>query len=374
MKAKVRIKMIGGNDKITKGQNLSLIIASILGVGILSLPSQLAKSSGFNGIISIISGTIISILLVTMYTKLITRFKSKTIFEVIDEILPNPIAKIIDLLFILHYLITGAIIVRIFGDIIRMFLLRNTPLEVTILSLILAVSFITRKGIEPVARLAQIVLPLVVIPIFILFLSLIPELDFTNIYPVFQMNTVDVLKGIKTTVFSFIGIEIVLVSTAYVKNTDKILKYNILSVIFLGIMYLVAFIVVISEFGKEQTEDLLWPTLLLMKTVDVPGAFLENVDGIIISLWTFISIQILSIVLIQSNIVLNKSFKLKEVDFLSMTLLPIMYLLALFPDNIDEVYYYIDLFSNYLGVVIILIIPLILFVFVVITKKGDNKI
>lgn len=366
--------MIGGNDKITKGQNLSLIIASILGVGILSLPSQLAKSSGFNGIISIISGTIISILLVTMYTKLITRFKSKTIFEVIDEILPNPIAKIIDLLFILHYLITGAIIVRIFGDIIRMFLLRNTPLEVTILSLILAVSFITRKGIEPVARLAQIVLPLVVIPIFILFLSLIPELDFTNIYPVFQMNTVDILKGIKTTVFSFIGIEIVLVSTAYVKNTDKILKYNILSVIFLGIMYLVAFIVVISEFGKEQTEDLLWPTLLLMKTVDVPGAFLENVDGIIISLWTFISIQILSIVLIQSNIVLNKSFKLKEVDFLSMTLLPIMYLLALFPDNIDEVYYYIDLFSNYLGVVIILIIPLILFVFVVITKKGDNKI
>jgi spore germination protein len=207
-----------------------------------------------------------------------------------------------------------------------------------------------------------------------LFLSLIPELDFTNIYPIFPINPIEILKGIRTTLFSFIGIEIILISTAYVKNTDKILRYNILSGIFLGIMYLGTFIVVISEFGRKQTEDLLWPTLLLMKTVDVPGAFLENVDGIIIALWTFISVQILSIVLIQSNILLNKSFKLKELDFLSMPLLPLIYLLALVPDNIDEVYYYIDLFSNYIGVVIILIIPLIIFTFVVITKKGDNKI
>ncbi|WP_165442830.1 GerAB/ArcD/ProY family transporter [Senegalia massiliensis] len=366
--------MIGGNDKITKGQNFSLIIASILGVGILSLPSQLAKSSGFNGIIAIIIGTIISIILVIMYTKLMIRFKSKTIFEVIDEILPQPIVKIIDILFIFHYLISGAIVVRIFGAIIRMFLLRNTPLEITILSLILVVCYITRKGIEPIARLSQIVLPLVIIPIFILFLSLIPELDFTNIYPIFPINAIEILKGIRTTLFSFIGIEIILISTAYVKNTNKILKYNILSIIFLGIMYLSTFIVVISEFGRKQTEDLLWPTLLLMKTVDVPGAFLENVDGIIIALWTFISVQILSILLIQSNILLNKSFKLKELDFLSMPLLPLIYLLALVPDNIDEVYYYIDLFSNYIGVVIILIIPLIIFIFVVITKKGGNKI
>lgn len=366
--------MIGGNDKITKGQNFSLIIASILGVGILSLPSQLAKGSGFNGIIAIISGTIIMMILVIMYTKLMARFNSKTIFEVIDEILPQSIVKIIDILFIIHYLISAAIIVRIFGAIIRMFLLRNTPLEVTILSLILVVSFVIRKGIEPVARLSQIVLPLVIIPIFILFLSLLSELDFTNIYPLFQMNIGDILKGIKVTLFSFIGIEIVLISTAYVKDTNKILKYNVLSVIFLGIMYLATFVIVISEFGRKQTEDLLWPTLLLMKTVDVPGAFLENVDGIIIALWTFISVQILSIVLIQSNIALNKSFKLKEVDFLSMPLLPIIYLLALFPDNIDEVYYYIDLYSNYLGVTIVLIIPLILFSIVILRKKGDNII
>lgn len=373
MKVKVKIKMTGGNDKITKGQNASLIIASVLGVGILSLPRELAKSSGPDGAILIIIGTLISILLITIYTKLMLKFKGQTIVEIMDQILPKPITKIIEMIFVVYYLILAATIVRIFADVIKMFLLQNTPLEFIILSILLTIVYIVRKGIEGISRLVQVVLPLVIIPFFFLLLSLLMNLDFTNMYPLFRLNVMDILKGLKTVLFSFIGIDVILISTAYVNDTKKILRYNISAISFLGLIYLIIFIMVISQFGVEHTEDLLWPTLFLMKTIDIPGSFLENVHGVVIALWTFIILQILSIILILANIILSKSFKLKEIDFLSMSLLPIVYLLALFPENINEVYYYMGLFSNYLGTAITFIIPLSLFAISIFKKKGASK-
>ncbi|MGO1371721.1 MAG: GerAB/ArcD/ProY family transporter, partial [Senegalia sp. (in: firmicutes)] len=74
--------MTGGNDKITKGQSATLIIGSILGVGILTLPSELAKESGNSGIVMIILGTILSIFIITIFTKLMLKFESKTVVEI----------------------------------------------------------------------------------------------------------------------------------------------------------------------------------------------------------------------------------------------------------------------------------------------------
>lgn len=183
----------------------------------------------------------------------------------------------------------------------------------------------------------------------------------------------DIIRGLKVTLFSFIGMDIVLISMAYVEKPKKVLKYNISAIIFLGLIYLIIFIVVTCQFGMEQTKDLLWPTLFLMKTIDIPGSFLENIEGVVIGLWTFIVLQALSVILMQANIVLSKSFKLKEIDFLSIAIIPILYLLTLVPQNINEVYYYIGLFSNYLGTSVTFIIPFVLFGLSIFKKKGASK-
>ncbi|MGO1370009.1 GerAB/ArcD/ProY family transporter [Senegalia sp. (in: firmicutes)] len=366
--------MTGGNDKITKGQSATLIIGSILGVGILTLPSELAKESGNSGMIMIIIGTILSIFIISIFTKLMLKFESKTVVEIMDELLPRPIAIIFESIFVLFYISSAAAVVRIFADIVKMFLLKETPLEVIIISMLLASVYIVRKGIEGIARLVQVILPIVIIPFALLLISLIPELDFQSVNNIMRFNTSDILKGLNVSLFSFIGMDIVLISMAYVEKPKKILKYNISVISFLGLIYLIIFIVVTCQFGIEQTRDLLWPTLFLMKTINIPGSFLENVEGVVIGLWTFIVIQSLCVILMQTNIILSKSFKLKEIDFLAVAIIPILYLLALVPQNINEVYYYIGLFSNYLGTSVTIIIPFILFGLAIFKKKGASKI
>ncbi|MBS4537021.1 endospore germination permease [Clostridium sp. D2Q-11] len=366
--------MIGNNDKITKGQNAGLIIGSVFGVGILSLPSDLAKDFGSDGIMMLIIGSVLTILLVMIHTKLTLKFTGKTVVEIMDALIPKPIGVLFSIIFILFYIFSAASVVRISSEIVKMFLLQNTPLEVIIITMLISNVYIARKGIETIARLVQIIFPLAIIPFFILLLAIVPDLDFTNIYPIFQVGPMDIAKGIKVVMFSFIGTEIILISTAYLNDTKKVLRYNILSVVFLAVIYITIFIVVLTQFGRIQTMDLLWPTLFLMKTVDVPGTFLENVDGVVIGLWTFLTLQSLAIILMQGSVILSKSLKLKETNFMSMPLLPIIYILALVPENIAAAYEYIGLFSNYFGTAIAIVIPILLFsISLFKKKKGANK-
>lgn len=365
--------MIGGNDKITKGQNAGLIIGSVLGVGILSLPKDLADVAGPDGSILLIVATFITVLLVIMHSKIALKFPGKTVVEIIDELLPKPIGLIFNLMIICFFLGAAASVVRIFSEGIKMFILLNTPLEIIMMTMLLTNIYIVRKGIEPIARLVQILLPLALIPFFLISLALIPELKIVNIIPLFQIGFKEVFEGLKVAIYSFIGIEIILISTAYVDDTKKMLRYNILATAFLGFIYIFIFIIVISQFGINQTKDLLWPTLFLMKTVNIPGVFLENVEGIFIIIWTFIALQGLAIILVQASIILSKAFKLKEVNFMSMPLVPIIYILAIFPENIAEVYEYLGIFSNYLGTAVAIVIPIVLFIVSLFKKKGTEK-
>ncbi|MBS4535138.1 endospore germination permease [Clostridium sp. D2Q-14] len=365
--------MIGGNDKITKGQNAGLVIGSVLGVGILSLPKDLADIAGPDGVFLLIIATIIIILLVIVHSKIALKFPGKTLVEIMNDTLPKPIALMFIFIFIFFYLGAAASVVRVFSEGIKMFMLSRTPLEVIIMTMLLTNVYIVRQGIEPIARIVQIVLPLAIIPFFLISLALIPDLKMTNMLPLFQIGIKEVFQGLKVAAYSFIGTEIILISTAYVKDTKNALKYNILSTVFLGFIYIFIFIIVVTQFGIKQTADLLWPTLFLMKTVDIPGAFLENVEGIFITIWTLIALQGLAVILIQESIVISKALKLKESNFISMPLLPVIYVLAVFPENIAEVYDYMNIFSNYLGTVVALGIPLVLFIVLLFKKKGTKK-
>lgn len=365
--------MIGGNDKITKGQQSGILFVAILGVGILSLPSSLAKEFGGDGIFMILLGLIISSILVTIITKLMTRHQGKTIVKIVEELLPKPLAKIVLVLFLIYFLFIPAYIIRIFSAVIKMFLLNNTPLEIIILTMFLVTAYLLRKGIESIGRIVELIIPIVIIPYFIILITLIPEVDFGNLLPLFQISFRDVIKGIPLIMFSFFGFETLLVTTAYVDRPNKLLRYNLLSIVSISIIYLIIFSMCMAQFGKVEMQHLLWPTLSLMKTVYVPGAFIENVDGIVIALWTFLILGNISTSFYTGTIILSKSLNLKEYKMLVLPLVPIIYLISLIADNIGYVYEYIDIFIKTVGVVVVVFIPIMLFVISLLKGKGNNK-
>jgi len=366
--------VIGKNDKISNAQLWALLVNTIIGVGVLSLPSALAEKAENNGWVILIIASVISLILTMMITYLMTKYRGETLVEIGNKLVSKPVSYIVSILFVLYFIILSAFAVRIFAEVVKMFLLLRTPIEVVIITMLLTTAYVSRGGIEVLGRVSLIIIPIVVIPIFLLILALLPNLDFTNLLPVFRLGFKDILKALPSTVFSFAGFEFLFIYMTFVDDTDKSMRYNILAVLGVLFVYLVTFIVVIAQFGVDETVHQLWPTLSLMITIEVPGGFIENVQGIVMALWVLVVLTALGPAIYGSSLILSNLFKGKEFNYYVLPLVPIIYIISLIPDNLAQSYEYMEIFTYYFGTFASIFIPILYFVVSLLKKKEKGEV
>ncbi|WP_427337804.1 GerAB/ArcD/ProY family transporter [Caloranaerobacter sp. DY30410] len=361
--------MLKGNDKISANQVMFILLTTIIGVGILSLPRNAAQKASTDGWILIILGGITACIFTAVSVKLVKLFTNKTIVEFGRELVTTPVSNVISIILFIHFVIFSAFEIRIFAEVVKMFLLDDTPTEIIIISMLLVSAYLVRGGIEGLARMAELILPIVIIPVFLLLLSLIPDLDFTNLLPLFRTNPLDIIKSVHITFFSFMGYELILLISAYVKDTENLMKFNILSILIVMFVYIVFFVVSLSRFGENEVKHLLWPTLSLMKTIDLPGAFIENIEGIVMGLWVLSVFASLSPFYYSAALILCKLCRLKEHKYFVLPIMPFIYMLSLALDNIASVYDVMEKITSYLGTSVVVVIPVVYLIVALIKKK-----
>jgi len=368
---KVKIMTLGKNDKISNLQMSALLSGTMLGVGVLSLPALLADNLKTDGWVLLIINGIIASILVIIINKVARLYPGKTFIQFGKELVTAPVANIILIIFAVYLIGLGAFAVRIFAEVVKMLLLSQTPTEFIIITMLLTTSYIARVGIEGLARMVTIVLPIVLIPIILILISALPDLDYTNLLPTFRFSLTDLLKGIPTTFFSFIGFEFLLIYLGFVDKPKESVKYSLLSIGAVTFTYLVAFFVTLAQFGEIELTHQLWPVLSLMKTIQIPGAFIENIEGVVMAIWVFGVFTSLAPVLYGIAVILSGLFKAKEHNYFVLPVIPIIYVLSLVPDNLASVYAYMDTFTNYLGTFATIVVPVVFFIAALF--KGKRK-
>lgn len=365
--------MIGGDNKISNFQIAVLLINTIVGVGVLNLPSLLAGEVGTTGWIVLLLAGAIAALLVLMMTKLMSSYEGKDIVNVSSSLI-GKIATYISIILVITYMIAqGAFIVRVFGEVIKMFLLFSTPIEVIILTMLLTAVYTVRSGIDAIARFSILVIPFIVIPLLIIGTVLLQDLDYSNILPVFNMGPIEIIKSLPPALFSFGGIESILIYLYYSQKPKEAAKYSVLAVGVIVVIYLIAFLITLSRFGEKDLEAQLWPLLSLSKTVQFPNAFIENVEGIIMSIWVLIAFTTLISVIYTATFLVSKLFKSEKNRYFVGPVLPIIYILSLIPRNVVQVYDYTGVLTNYLGTFVTIVYPILLFIVSILKKKGEAK-
>lgn len=362
-------------NKTSNNQLKALIVSIIIGVGILSMPSSVAETMENGGWLSIILGGALSIPFIIIMNKLTRIYPGKTYFEFGKEIVPPFIFNIISIVFLIYYIITSAFTVRIFGEVIKAFLLETTPTEIIIIAMLLVTSYIGRCEIEVIARMAMIVYPIIILTTIGVVLFSIPGIDFTNLLPILPRTSISfkaVLKGTLITFFSYMGYEIILVAMGNVEKPDESLKYSMSAIIHVIVIYLLLFFITLSQFGIHELKRQIWPSLVLVREIGFPGFFVENLDGIVMAVWVMVVFATLGPFMYSSGIVLSSIFSTKEHDYFVTSMIPIIYALSLIPQNLRDVYRYMDISINVIGLISVVIFPTILFIIAKV-KKGREK-
>ncbi|WP_432406858.1 GerAB/ArcD/ProY family transporter [Wukongibacter sp. M2B1] len=364
------------NDTIASSQLFSILVNAIIGVGILSLPGTLAMTAGPDSLIVLVCGSIMFLILALFIQRLISKFPQKTIIEITDFVLFKPLGVLVGICYFIYTLSLVVLEVRSFGEITKNYLLINTPIEIIIISFLLTAVYLVRSGVESIARISVIILPLSIFPAILASLVAIPDLDFTYFLPVLRTPFSQIIKTLPKVFFSFLGFEVILFLSFFVKDTKNIKKTTIRTIGFVSIVYFIFTAITIARFGIVESKNLIWPVVTLFKSVDIPGTLLENVESVIMATWLLSIFMTIVIGYFGASFLLSRILKSKEQNYFALILLPLVYTLSLIPENIVEVSDYLQRFSNLMGTIFGAALPIVLLLFSLFrkkTKKGMKK-
>ncbi|WP_199622332.1 GerAB/ArcD/ProY family transporter [Paenibacillus alkalitolerans] len=364
---------------ISPRQSSSLVSSTIIGVGVLTLPRATTEYAKQSGWLSVVLGAICAMVAVAVITSLARRFPGKSIVAFSAEILSlgrnKTAGRVISFPFLLLYFaywgFTTVIVARIFGEVVITTVLTETPLEVIITTMLLTSLVLIFQDVEVLARVNEILLPIIVIPVLIIALSSYQSAKLYNLFPMREgVDWMSFLTGIMYTSFSYLGFEVLTLFLAHTHSDRKLLRLNLLGIAIPGLVYTLIAFSGIAVFGVDELRLLAWPTLELVKVTEVPGLILERLESAFLGVWVAAVFTTTANLYYSSCLIIKQMLGFKGHRIIALVLFPAYYYISLLPQNIHSLFEY-QTHLSFVGAIIALIIPLILLIVAVIRRKGD---
>jgi spore germination protein len=366
----------------TPGQAMSLNASTIIGVGVLVLPRSTTAQAHQFGWISVLLGLVIAIVSVYVIYKLGERFPGKSFVEYSRDLLGSKKHKWVGrvfsfplvLMYIFFWVFVTAAVARTFGEVVVTAVLTNTPLEVIIASMLIVCFMFSFYDAEVVARVNEVLLLIIVVPVLVISLSAYQTAQVENIMPLWPgHHWMDVMKGSVPALTSFLGYEVMMMFNARLKREKKMLKGQVLGLLIPGLVYLLIVIAGIMGFGYEEMSRQAWPTLELVKSVNVPGLILERLEAVFLGVWVAAVFTTAGNWYYCANWSTAQLLGIKNKGWTSLFYLVAIYLGAIYMSkNIEELFKILDL-VGYVGLAVAVVIPILLWGLAVVRKLDDRK-
>lgn len=345
---------------ITSFGLFSTIVVTVIGVGIFSYPREIVSIVGTDGwIVTILAGIIIYFLLYIAYSAIRLNGYNKLYF-ILKNNFGRLFGSIFAVIFIAYNVLAISLGMRIFTEVIKMYLLEKTPTEFIFVVTIFTAAYLIRSGLQSLIKFNEISFWIMFVPIIIILLFTLNKAEFSNILPVFNNSPYKYLEALKSTVYSFSGIEIIYIIAPFIKSKFSAIKTAGKSIFFITLFYVITVILSLAIFSKNQTNILLWPTITMMKSISVNGMFIERWEGAVMAMWVMFYFTTFSNIYYFSSDILKDIFKLKSIDIPSIILGIAIYMTAIYPQNIAVLYNFENKFMIPLFVFNIIILPTII--------------
>ncbi|HDX9577904.1 TPA: spore germination protein [Bacillus pseudomycoides] len=355
--------IINPKDRIETSQAAVILINYILAAGILTLPRTAAEQVKTPDVwITVILGGLIAMVTGVIIVKLSQQFPEKTFYQYSQDIVGKWVGGLLSLFIIVHFFTLASYEVRILEEVTSFFLLEGTPGWAIIMTFMWVSLYLMIGGINPMARMFGIIFPITVF-IFLLtaFMSIgIFEID--NLRPVLGLGFMPVLKGIKTTTLAYSGAEIMLILLMFMKQPNKAVKVILVGTAIPLVFYVITVVMVIGAFSVDGVVTRTWPTFDLMRSFEIPGLIFERFESLLLVIWIMQIFSTYSICYYAAALGLAQLFQ-KNIHLFLYGLLPVVYIIAFTPKNINDLFKLGDMIGNS-GLYLFGILPILLLIIV----------
>jgi len=277
-------------DKILEGgkidarQTLYLLVTMIYATLILFIPQNTVahakQDAWLSFLVAFTGGVIISLVVINLSL----RFPGQTLFEYLPLILGRFPGKIIGFFYVWLFIHFCALVDREYCSTIVAAFMPETPLVVFLIHGTIMAAYIAYCGLEVLARINQLFLPLNAGLLTTLFVLVTPEMKVINILPVFDTSLLSLAKSTITPLSWFGEIVALAVIIPYLAEQKNIYHLTIKALFFVLILIELATIGVLLVFGPTLTSSYFFPVLSWTKMINIAN-FVERLEILPIVIW-----------------------------------------------------------------------------------------
>ena len=111
----------------------------------------------------------------------------------------------------------------------------------------------------------------------------------------------------------------------------------------------------------------------MIKEIDLPGYFIENLDGVAMAFWVLVIFGTMGPAYYSAGKILSKLFNTKTHELFIIPLLPIIYIVSLIPQSLIQINHQMVAFVNYFAFFSIMVMPTVIYIVGRIKKGRENE-
>lgn len=285
--------MLFDNSRISIRQMRRMLMIEIFSTTSLLLPALVTRQAGHNGLLPLIGGSILGMI----YVQILLYFINQSGQDFIGYVRKS-VGKIgliiITVLYGFRFVVRCGFVLQLFATLIIEAILPEYPFWAISAPILILCGYLALNGLEVRARTLELLFFLIFVPLILVLLLAMPQVDFTQSIPRMPIDIISTMKGSYGVLLSLSAVEFILFSVPNLHVMKRIRKNVTVACLFPILLNIVIFVVTVGMFGAIATKRSLWPALSIMKTVKLPGGFVERLDILLIAFWIFSMFGIIS--------------------------------------------------------------------------------
>ena len=270
------------NNKITGRQYISILLSSLIGIGILSLPSEVCKVAKQDGWISVALGGFLPFYLLLAASYVHTKMNYEDFSNIAKKLYGKYLSYGFFIIISFSLLIYETLIIADYTNIMKASIGGFVP-KIIIVSIMTFLTInVSRNGLTIIGRLSEISLYFI-IPLLLLPIIFIPKGSITNIQPFFSSGK-NILSAVPKGILAYTGPEIAFVILHFVTNKKKPYKAAVITTSIITFLYTFTVFIAIYYFGWKLTSKIDFPLLFIYELTKVP--ILSDSKALFILIWS----------------------------------------------------------------------------------------
>lgn len=294
---------------ITKKQLTAVMINAIIVKMLLTLPRSIFASCGQAAWLAGIYVTAIALAVFFGIKKLYSG--NENVIGIARRVGGRPLKIIVGLSVFLVLALNIVSILRIFPEIVRLVLLQKTYFEIIGTVFIAAVIFGASCGLESVARVQEMFLPVAGVIFAAFIIMLIPEMDFNNLFPILGNGASAVfLHGLEG-MSIFTDLLLLNILIPFMKNTDAYRKAGTKAIIIGGVCACLILFLYALTYVYPASAEFIIPIYQLERLINLSD-FFSRLEALFQFIWSISILLYCSMYIAVLSLVWRDTFDLRH--------------------------------------------------------------